>query len=92
MHAYREMCVYTCKPLKIKTKQPWVDIVLNYAGEYGAIADIPLREKKDIWIWRRSCDDRGGGLAMTDPADVGCDEIAGFEEREGPGMQAARRS
>lgn len=29
---------------------------------------------------------------MTDPADVGCDRIAGFEEREGQGMWVACRS
>jgi hypothetical protein len=56
------MCIYMCKTLK--TKQPWVDTVLNYEGKYGAIAGILLREEKDIWSWRRSCDDRLSGCEM----------------------------
>lgn len=62
MRVQFEMCIYMCKILKIK--QLWVDIVLNYEGKYGVIVGIFLREEKDIWSWRRFCDDRFSGCEM----------------------------
>lgn len=37
--------IYTCKTLK--TRWLWVDIALNYEGEYGAITGIP-RENLEL--------------------------------------------